>query len=253
MTDAIEKTGAAQMQHIDASTPMGLIALAQSQNAGVEQLQQLFELQMRWEANEARKAYNDAISKFKSEEIRIVKDSEVDFKTQKGRTRYKFTTLAHVVNSVVPVLARYGLTHSWETDQTDKNEIIVTCKLSHREGHSESITLRASADNTGNKNPIQQVGSTVKYLQRYTLVSILGLASSDDDDGNGSELNPDDYLSESQVAEIKALLDEVRGDGKLDDEIGAFLGFAGYPTLESIPRVKYQQCIAAIDKKRGAK
>jgi hypothetical protein len=42
------------------------------------------------------------------------------------------------------------------------------------------------ADATGNKNPVQQIGSTVTYLQRYTLLAATGLATSDsDDDGRG--------------------------------------------------------------------
>lgn len=167
-------------------TPMTLLQSAHSTGATVEQLQQLMELQIRWEANEARKAYNEAMAEFKSENIIIFKECEVGYRNKDGSfTGYRHANLGTIVSKVSPVLSRYGLSHSWETHQVGE-EVQVTCKISHRLGHSESITLNASPDDSGKKNSIQQIGSTVTYLQRYTLVSILGLAIHDmDDDGNG--------------------------------------------------------------------
>jgi hypothetical protein len=166
-------------------TPMALIQQAQAGGSSIEQMQQLFDLQMRWEENEARKAYNDAIAKFKQEDIFIVKDATVHFQSSKGTTHYTHATLGGVVGQVTPMMSKHGLSHSWNTQQNG-GSISVTCKISHRLGHSESVTLFAGADNSGNKNSIQQIGSTVTYLQRYTLLSALGLATSDDD-GQGSE------------------------------------------------------------------
>jgi hypothetical protein len=43
-------------------------------------------------------------------------------------------------------------------------------------------------DDSGNKNKIQQAGSTVTYLQRYTLLAVTGLSTQDqDDDGQGAD------------------------------------------------------------------
>ena len=53
----------------------------------------------------------------------------------------------------------------------------MTCVLSHRDGHFEETTLTAGRDDSGKKNAIQQVGSTITYLQRYTLKAALGLAA----------------------------------------------------------------------------
>ncbi len=47
-------------------------------------------------------------------------------------------------------------------------------------------------DNTGNKSALQQIGSTVTYLKRQTLVGILGVACTDDDtDGYVPDMNGD--------------------------------------------------------------
>lgn len=244
MSDKIQKSETTAMQQT-AVTPMTLIAAAQASNSSIEQMSQLLELQMRWEENEARKAYNDAFSRFKEEQFQIFKDSTVDFTFNGKRTYYKHTSLAHIVDTVVPLLAKHGLSHAWETTQKD-GQIAVTCKVSHRDGHSESITLSGQPDTGAGKNSIQAIGSTVTYLQRYTLMSILGLASSDvDDDGRISEeRDPDKYLSEMQIAEVFALITEVGADEQ------AFLDYLGYDSLADVPRTQYQRAIKALEGRR---
>jgi hypothetical protein len=61
--------------------------------------------------------------------------------------------------------------------------VTVSCIISHRAGHSEENSLSARHDTSGNKNPIQALGSAVTYLQRYTLKAAVGVAAAADDDG----------------------------------------------------------------------
>lgn len=226
-------------------TTMDLISLAQSQNASVEQLRELWELHRDYEKNEAAKAFHEAMSGFRSE-CPIIK------KTRKAYSS-KYAGLAESLDLIQPLLSRYGLSHRWnETQQGDS--ITVICTITHRMGHSESTSLTAGPDKSGSKNSIQAIGSTITYLQRYTLFSILGMASTDqDDDGNGASVDPDDYLSENQIAEMTALIDEVRGDMPIDKYTQSFCSWAGYPTMEAIPRVKYKQLMNALERKRGPK
>jgi hypothetical protein len=62
----------------------------------------------------------------------------------------------------------------------------VTCKLTHKQGHSEEVTLEAPLDTSGGKNNIQAMGSSVSYLERYTLLAITGLATKEQDDDGAS-------------------------------------------------------------------
>ena len=82
-------------------------------------------------------------------------------------------------------MAAHGLSYRFRTIQD--GAIKVTCILSHKSGHSEENTLSGPADASGSKNAIQAIGSTLTYLQRYTLTQALGLAASDDDDGRSAE------------------------------------------------------------------
>jgi hypothetical protein len=166
------------------TTPMEMLALAVSQGADMEKLKQLMDLQERWERNEARKAFVAAMAAFKAEPVNIFKRKGVDIP---GGAKFKHATLADVVDGVVANLSKHGLSHRWVVEQQDKNAVVVRCVLTHIAGHSEECMLQAAPDESGKKNSIQQVGSTVTYLQRYTLMAICGLAAKDmDNDGNGA-------------------------------------------------------------------
>lgn len=163
------------------NNPAAMVAAALEQKADVAVLERLLDLQLKYEANEARKAYARAMAAFKSDPPRIFKDKEVSY----SNTNYRHASLGNVVEQVTQALALHGLTVAWDIDQGDKR-ISVTCAVTHTDGHSEKVTLSAGPDNSGKKNPIQQVASTVTYLQRYTLLAAVGLATEDgDNDGRG--------------------------------------------------------------------
>jgi hypothetical protein len=78
---------------------------------------------------------------------------------------------------VTPILGKYGLSYRYRVSSNVNEPIVVTCVVSHKDGHFEETTLLAGRDDSGNKNSIQQVGSTLTYLQRMTLKAALGLAA----------------------------------------------------------------------------
>lgn len=159
------------------STPGDLLVHAMNSGASMEQLEKLLDLQMRHEANEARKAYVQDMAEFKKNPPAIIKDKTVAF----SGTRYNHATLGAVTQAVAAGLAQHGFSHRWDTHQ-DKGEITVSCIITHRLGHSESIQMTARPDDSGKKNAIQQVASAITYLQRYTLMAATGVAAMEDDD-----------------------------------------------------------------------
>ena len=174
-----------------AISPPQMLAIAVEKGASIKQLEKLMDLQERWEANEAKKAYTAAMSDFRGRCPTIVK-------TRKAHNNM-YAGLAETIEQIKDLLAECGLSHSWTTD-VQGDVITVTCRVTHVGGHSESTSLPASPDTSGSKNAIQAVGSTVTYLQRYTLFSILGLASQEDDmDGNMD--TPPDAVEQIQAAE----------------------------------------------------
>ena len=86
---------------VAAVTPMDLLRHAMDSGADLDRLEKLMGLQERWEANEARKAFADAMADFKKNPPTIFKDKHVGFKTDKGRTEYDHATIGNVVDKVV--------------------------------------------------------------------------------------------------------------------------------------------------------
>lgn len=159
----------------------------QSPDFDVNKLAQLLEIRERWEKNEARKAFVSAMNAFKENPPEITKNKAVSF----GNTSYSHATLDHVCEAVTKALSEHGISHRWKMEQIE-SAIRVTCILTHDLGHSEETTLQGAADSSGSKNSIQAIGSTVTYLQRYTLLAATGLAAANaDTDGatNGDILD----------------------------------------------------------------
>jgi hypothetical protein len=153
---------------------------------GLEQMQNLLDLQIQWEKNEARKAFVAAMAAFKQMPLTILKSKRVYFEPREGpAVEYYHAELADCTKELVPALAQVGISHRWDVKQ-EGGAIQVTCTLTHRLGHSESVTMSALPDDSGKKNKIQQVASANTYLQRYTFLAITGMATEGmDDDGGG--------------------------------------------------------------------
>lgn len=163
-------------------TPMDLIHSANMQDVSLERMQQLFDLQLRWEANEAQKAYSVAFAAFKAEGVRIIKNADVKAGPLAGS---KYADLFGVVNVLVPVLSRHGLSHSWKLSKDEKDWMEVTCTIKHVLGHSESVAMGGAPDIGPGRNAMQARGSSKTYLERYTFLAATGYAAAGTDlDGN---------------------------------------------------------------------
>lgn len=197
-----------------ATTPAQLLAMAVQQGADLDRLEKLMDLQERWEANEARKAFTAAMTGFKSEPIQIIKAKHVEFRTRDGDvTSYNHAELSDITDAVGPALAKHELSYRWDIQQQGA-AITVECILTHVRGHSERVTMTAPPDVSGKKNAIQQVASTTTYLQRYTLLAITGMSTKGmDDDARGGDDVGGPALDEWQ---------SVIADAKTDDELESY-------------------------------
>lgn len=164
------------------ANPMQMLALAVERGDGIEQLKQLMDLRDRWEATEAKKAYVEAFANFKRNMPDVVKDM---LNKQYGSD---YSSLANLVNTVNRTLGEYGLNAAWRPE-VQNNVVSVTCVLTHVGGHSETVSLMGPPDTSGQKNPLQQIKSTLTYLEGATFQAITGVvarSASKDDDGNAA-------------------------------------------------------------------
>lgn len=170
------------------ATPADIVLYAMKSGADVATIRELMALQREYQADESRKAFVADMAQFKRSAPEVVKDKKVGYTNKDGTfTGYIHASLGNVVSVIVPALGAHGFSHRWDIDQSGQN-ITVVCVLTHKMGHCERTTMTAQKDDSGKKNQIQQVASTISYLERYTLLAATGVATKDqeDDDGAGS-------------------------------------------------------------------
>lgn len=216
-----------------ALTPMDMLDRAITQGAGIEVLTKLMDLQERWDRNQARRAFDEAVASAKAEIKPVTRNAT-------GHNSKKYADFAALASAVDPIISKFGLSYRFRTVQDDK--IKVTCILSHKAGHYEETTLAGPADSTGNKNAIQAIGSTLTYLQRYSLVQALGLAASNDDDGVAT--GNGETLSEGEIDALRSLIVEVNAD------IPKFCKYMKVERIEDIPAARFKNAVAALESKR---
>lgn len=231
----LEKVSVIPQEPTAAITPMEMLNRAVAQGADIEVLEKLMNLHERFEAGQARKQFDAAVAEAKAEIKPVVRNAT-------GHNAKKYADFAAIATAVDPIISKHGLSYRFRTTQTDK--IAVTCILSHKSGHFEETTLAGPADTTGSKNAIQSIGSTLTYLQRYSLVQALGLAASNDDDGHtaGGVAN----ITPEQVKEITEKCEEV-AEGFEE----SFRSYFGIKTIADLPAKDYQRALIAIGKKKA--
>jgi hypothetical protein len=226
------------------ATPATLLNIAIEKGADLEKLEKLMDLQIKWEENQAKKAYFAAMASFKANPPEIEKDKNVDYTTKAGnKVKYDHASLGNVTQKISAALGEHGLSAAWKTQQDDK-KITVTCRISHSLGYGEETSLSSSPDDSGGKNPIQSLGSTITYLERYTLLALTGLATQDqDDDGNGAVA----YISDKQKSTIIDMINDKQADEAK---------FCEYMKVDKISEIKesdFNKAMSALRAKKEKK
>ncbi len=223
-------------------SPAKVIAHAIAINAPVEQMERLLVMRREHEKDEARKAFHVAMAEFKAEAPKVTKDK---LNKQYGS---KYTSLSNLVNTINPILSQHGLSASWDIDQQN-GTILVICKITHSSGHSETASMSAPKDESGAKNKIQQIKSTITYLKGVTFESITGLASIDsnvDDDGNTAGTQ-EECIDEAQLHGLEVLIADTKSNRE------KFCKAFGIEEVARMAKTKYNQAVLALNAKKSGK
>lgn len=244
----IEPEPEPESQAIVPRDPMALLAMAVQQgNLPIETLERLMALQERWQKQQAEQAFFLALAKFQAVVPRLTKTKLVRFQTDKGVVEYHYCPLSDIDEQIKPAMLECQLTKRWEI-KDEGESITVTCIITHALGHSEATMMTGAPDASGRKNPIQQRASTVSFLQRYTIIGALGLATADEDidarlaGGNGSE-----KITHEQALYLEQEVKSVNGNMEV------FKKTLGVTTLEDLPLLKYGKAVKLIADKRKEK
>ncbi len=227
--------------------PLQMVQAALEKGAEIETLKLMMDLRDREEARNAKQAYLHAVSEFKKNPPEVINDMVND---QYGSG---YSSLANLVNTGNSAMAPFGLNTDWEFDQSNPELITVTCVLSHEMGHSKSVTLSGPPDDSGKKNLLQRIKSTLTYLKIATYEGVTGIASrggNTDDDGAGAANNGNAPTWECVSPEqLKALNDLIAESGT---DQARFLDWCDVDKLEHLPAANFQASMDALNHKKNS-
>lgn len=164
-----------------------------------------------------------------------VKSIDKDGKNPHFKSAY--TTLPHALEQILPHLQANKLIY--RTELTNNKLVTIIEDVYSEQLYKTEFELIGTLD-------MQKLGSAITYAQRYGLLSIMGLASGIDDDGNDAsekrvaiELN--NVVNHKKIIEddkVKNQFKELIVDNKAlfsDDELAIY---RGYVTNNEIDKIK---------------
>jgi len=153
-------------------------------NVDIGKMERLLDMQERVLTRNAEMAFYAAMSELQDAMPTIKKEGEIKVG---GQVRSRYARFEDILGQPKPLLKQYGFSVAFKSNFVD-GQLEITGTLSHREGHHESTTMRLPFDESGSKNNVQAIGSSVSYGKRYVYCMLLNInITEDDDDGNAAD------------------------------------------------------------------
>lgn len=168
-------------------TPMELLQVAIEKDIDTDKLEKLMELQERWEANQARRLFSEAMHACQQEMPMVIRDAE------NSQTKSRYARLERIQHDVRPVYSQHGFSLSYGEGQAARDGYKRTiCDVRHSAGHVEQYHLDLPIDGVsakgnpiGSMNPVQAAVSTTTYGQRRLLCMIFNITVAGEDFDGG--------------------------------------------------------------------
>lgn len=158
---------------------------------------------LRARQEDARLQFEAAFGRFKDNLPAIFKTKKVTYVNKDGsETKYSHPELEEMTEIIGESLKAYGLTHSWRPTEGENGRVVMTCVFRHPDsGHVQDMaTIGSPPDTSGGKNSVQAIGSSLTYLQRYSLLAACGIAPKGlDNDGRTAEGMPEDAITDYAI------------------------------------------------------
>ena len=142
---------------------------------------------------------------FKSLVAAQAEAQHANFDSQNPHFKSKYASLAEVIDTVRPVMAKHGLAvlqlPGW---REDKGHV-----LCNRVLHESGQWLEEEMVLTPVKTDPQGLGSAITYAKRYSLPGIFMIASEEDDDANAASHSPTVTPKQASEATIKSVFDHI--------------------------------------------
>lgn len=228
--------------------PMALIELAVKQGADPDQLGKLMDLQERWDALQAAKAFAESMAAAQSEMPIVVKDGF----NQSTNSRY--AKKQTIEKAIKPIYLSHGLTVQLSEDPNPREGwITVKAVVSHVSGHIERHYRTGPIDNKGPKgNPTKSelhgCESTFNYLSRRLICGIFNVTESDQE--SDGDYGKSQNITEEQAIQLADICNQLPAERQQ-----RFLDWLGVKTLYDVPTDRFddarKQLVLALNKMKS--
>ena len=217
-------------------TPMQLLEQAIDKGVDPLALEKLMDLQDRHQAKIARKAWNEAVSWFRAKCPDIAKTSSVPDKH--GRIKYSFASLDYIQRIIDPLLDEFGLAVLFDSAVIDGVSHAV-CRVTHVDGHFEETKFPMDLPDIPGATASMKRGGGATFAKRYALIGALNLPIT----GEDTNTEPPASITESQAADLRALIDEVAETEGTDPAalLAQVLKYGNVEAIEQFPADKFNR------------
>ena len=245
------RADAAPMQSAEVVGPSSVLQMieraASDPTIEIGKMERLLAMHERLAAQDAKAAFNEAMSSLQSKMTAIATDAE------NPSTRSKYTSYKSLDAALRPLYTNAGFSLTFDTgDGASENSVRVLCHVGHKAGHTHTYRADIPADGKGAKGgdvmtKTHAMGSAFTYGQRYLLKLIFNVAIGElDDDGNGAAQDSGPITRE-QKEELIALIKETNTD------TAKFLVWAKSESVDDLPASKFKDAKEFLEKKKARK
>lgn len=219
---------------------------ASNPDVDVDKMKALLDMQERIIAKRAEAAFNQAMAAAQAEMGPVSADAT------NPQTRSRYATYHKLDKALRPIYTKHGFAISFDESESPKpDHIRVLAYVMHRDGHTRTYHKDLPADGKGAKGgdvmtKTHAAGAAQSYGMRYLLKGIFNVAIGEDDDDGNSGPRAVPTISESQLADLKAKLDELPPKARREAEQGG-LKWAGIERWEDLPAAKFAAVIKGIE------
>lgn len=222
-----------------------LLHLAVEKGTPVAELKELVALHEHMEKRAAVKAFAEAMAAFQRECPLIKKSSTATVATSSGGSySYTYAELDEIARTTGPVLAKHGLSYSWDT-VVDAKMLACTCIVRHIAGHSveSKFSIPTEAASRG-MSAQQAMGAALTYAKRQSMVAALGLTMTDKDT-DAADPTP---ITEDQAT---TLLDLVKETGANHTRFLEALNAVSVTTIRAVDYKKAERMLREFARKKA--
>lgn len=221
-------------------SPAEMIREAVKGGADLDKLEKLLELQIKWEANEARKAFARDFAIAQANILPVLK------KKANKHTGSMYSDLSDVIETAQPIYTKEGFSVTFnEGDCPKEGHARVLADVLHFLGHKEQYHLDVPLDGKGiegkaNMTAIHGKASSIAYGRRYLMCMIWNIPTADNDGNTQTAEN-------ITPAQLKTL-DDLITTKQLDKSL--LLTYLGIESLDKLPSKEFNKAMLAISQAR---